>query len=173
MKDLFTALFLLLIAGSSHAGILPDLTLTSGTAYSNVTTKDVCSKGWAKKHRKVTNAMRDAVFRQYQTPYEPGRYEVDHLIPLELGGTNDISNLWPEAYEPRPGAHEKDEVENELHWRVCLGQMSLQEAQSVISQDWYTFYRSWKEGINNDATIFSTDTARTTKDEAASMQDVQ
>jgi len=33
----------------------------------------------------------------------PGEYEVDHDVPLELGGSNDIANLWPEAAAPPPG----------------------------------------------------------------------
>jgi hypothetical protein len=49
-------------------------------------------------------------------------YEEDHLISLELGGNPvDIENLWPEAYAPTPGAHEKDRVENWLHNQVCRG----------------------------------------------------
>jgi hypothetical protein len=38
--------------------------------------------------------LRRRVFRQPR-----GAYEVDHLIPLELGGDNVIANLWPEAAE--------------------------------------------------------------------------
>jgi 5-methylcytosine-specific restriction endonuclease McrA len=30
-------------------------------------------------------------------PQQHGAFEVDHLIPLELGGDNVIANLWPEA----------------------------------------------------------------------------
>jgi quercetin dioxygenase-like cupin family protein len=53
-----------------------------------------------------------------------GDYEVDHLVPLELGGSNDVANLWPEAAAPPPGFHEKDLVENSLHDRVCAGSIS-------------------------------------------------
>ena len=66
----------------------------------------------------------------------PGQYEVDHIVSLELGGSNDIANLWPEAAEPRPGFHEKDSVENRLHAIVCNGLLSLSAAQSVIAQNW-------------------------------------
>jgi len=44
---------------------------------------------------------------------------------------NDIANEWPQYYEPRPGAHEKDEIENWLHGQVCDGKMSLAEAQAA------------------------------------------
>ena len=57
-----------------------------------------------------------------------GEYEVDHLISLELGGSNDISNLWPEAANPKPGFHKKDSVDNYLHDQVCSGAISLQDA---------------------------------------------
>src|ERR1700685_964893 len=36
-------------------------------------------------------------------------YELDHLIPLELGGCPDCKeNLWLEPYDPQPGARQKD-----------------------------------------------------------------
>ena len=53
------------------------------------------------------------------TSHAPGQYEVDHLVSLELGGSNDIANLWPELASPKPGFHEKDKVENYLHAQVC------------------------------------------------------
>jgi len=68
-------------------------------------------------------------------------YEVDHFIPLELGGSNDIKNLWLEPAEPKPGFHEKDIVENCLHYQVCFGNESLQKAQEEIRSDWYSVYQ--------------------------------
>jgi len=70
-----------------------------------------------------------------------GEYEVDHDVPLEAGGSNDIANLWPEAAEPRPGFHEKDQVENYLHDQVCAGTMSLLDAQRAIATNWLDVYR--------------------------------
>ena len=69
-------------------------------------------------------------------------YEVDHLVSLELGGSNDQKNLWPEPYDPRPGAHEKDLAENHLHRAVCSGEMTLSEAQRAIASDWIAVYRA-------------------------------
>jgi hypothetical protein len=79
----------------------------------------------------------------YPQPYpQPrGSFEVDHLIPLELGGDNTIANLWPEAAEPVPGFHEKDRVEKYLHRQVCSGAMSL-AAPRQIATDWL---KVWKQ----------------------------
>jgi hypothetical protein len=58
--------------------------------------------------------------------------EEDHLVPLELGGSNDITNLWPEAGKiPNP----KDPVENELRRAVCDGTVSLAAAQAAVARD--------------------------------------
>ena len=62
-------------------------------------------------------------------------------MALEAGGSNDIANLWPEAAEPRPGFHEKDQVENYLHDQVCAGTMSLLDAQRAIATNWLDVYR--------------------------------
>ena len=53
----------------------------------------------------------------------PYAHEVDHLVSLELGGSNAIGNLWPEPYAGRWGARTKDVLENRLHELVCSGQL--------------------------------------------------
>ena len=71
----------------------------------------------------------------------PADYEEDHFISLELGGSpTDPRNLWPEPYLPKPGAKEKDIVENYLHRQVCSGTMTLEDAQKAIVADWYRVY---------------------------------
>ena len=123
-------------------GPLPDHACTLGTLDTEATLEVICGQS-TRERRHVTDTIRQLVFEKYDVPYpvKPGTYEVDHLIPLELGGSNDISNLWPEAADPRPGFREKDLVENELHRRVCSGEETLQEAQWDIAFDWVTVYR--------------------------------
>lgn len=69
-------------------------------------------------------------------------YELDHVVPLELGGCPACdSNLWMEPYS-HPGAHEKDLVENYLHREVCSNRLPLAEAQLMIQRDWYAVYQT-------------------------------
>ena len=67
--------------------------------------------------------------------------EIDHIISLELGGSNDIANLFPERASPAPGYKVKDRLENELHRHVCLGQKSLRSAQREIATNWQALYK--------------------------------
>lgn len=118
-----------------HA-ILPDPKLTPGDVFKGATKDDVCTPGWSREHRNVTESMRDQVYAEYGRTRGPGCCEVDHLIPLELGGSNDMKNLWPQPDDPRPGDAEKDSLENNLHARVCKGKLSLVAAQKCIAADW-------------------------------------
>ena len=68
--------------------------------------------------------------------------ELDHLVSLELGGTNASANLFPEAASPQPGSHEKDRLENALHDEVCSGRIRLRSAQLLIAGDWVKAYRA-------------------------------
>jgi len=68
--------------------------------------------------------------------HAPYSYEVDHLISLELGGSNAIRNLWPEPYAGAGGARAKDVIENRLHALVCAGRISLATAQKEIVRWW-------------------------------------
>jgi len=119
----------------AHAA-LPDPTLTPGDTFPGVTVDDVCTPGWAKEHRSVTESMRDQVYAEYKRTRGPSCCEVDHLVPRELGGSNEIKNLWPQPDDPRPGDAEKDQLENELHKRVCKGEMPLADAQKCIESNW-------------------------------------
>jgi hypothetical protein len=90
--------------------------------------------GYSESVRNVPERVKQEVYAVYGiVSRASGAYEVDHLIPLELGGDNSIGNLWPEA---SPGYHEKDRVENELHDAGCAGRVSLRTAQRQIARDW-------------------------------------
>jgi hypothetical protein len=123
-----------------HHGAVPlnDSTVTPGDATS-ATEKQLCSPSFhTGSVRKVSEKTKHAVCQAYGlTPSQcSGQHvEIDHLISLELGGSNDATNLWPQPYRP-PGAKQKDVLENALHRFVCAGTISLEEAQQCIAKDW-------------------------------------
>ena len=125
----------------SAQGGLPDLACTPGAINGAATKSVICVPGYSSSARNVTVAEKDAVYAEYSiSSHAPGEYEVDHLISLELGGSNDIANLWPEAAVPMPGFHQKDEFENRLHAEMCAGSISLDEAQHEIASNWLQYY---------------------------------
>ena len=143
MRAIFIAgLSVLLLISPAVAGDLPDPGLTPGA----VMTTDaavVCTPGYAKSVRHVSGKVKAQVYVEYGiTSHRPGEYEVDHLISLELGGSNDIKNLWPESYQTEPwNAHVKDKLEDRLHGLVCTGRMRLEDAQQEIARDWIAAYQ--------------------------------
>ena len=66
---------------------------------------------------------------------------MDRLIPLELGGSNTVENLWPEPFDTIWNAHVKDALEDRVEQLVCSGQMNLIEAQTAISYNWIDLYK--------------------------------
>ncbi len=128
-------------SGCQASGGLPDSACTPGDPLPNVSLAELCKPGYASSVRDVAEATKNQVYAEYGiTSHKTGEYEVDHLISLELGGSNDISNLWPEAASPAPGFHEKDKVENYLHDQVCSGAISLAQAQQEIATNWLAVY---------------------------------
>jgi hypothetical protein len=125
--------------------------LTPGAVFERVTADQVCVAGYSSGVRDVSSGERSQVYAEYGIVDMPGADEVDHYIPLELGGSNDIANLWPEPYAT-PGAHEKDRVENYLHSQVCSGALALGDAQQMIVGDWYAVYLSLPESAAVPAT---------------------
>ena len=128
-------------SGCMVRGPLQDSACTPGAIIASATKDVICQPGYARSVRNVPTSEKDQVYAEYDiASHSPGEYEVDHLVSLELGGSNDIANLWPEAAFPKPGFHEKDKVENYLHDQVCSGAISLQQAQIGIATNWLKVY---------------------------------
>ncbi|MDQ6830586.1 MAG: HNH endonuclease [Gemmatimonadota bacterium] len=124
--------------------MLPDRRRTPG-AVLDVTAKDICVPGYTKKVRNVPATVKKQVYESYGIRTHPrGAFEVDHLISLELGGSNAVANLWPESYRTSPwNAKVKDALENKLHRMVCANEIDLPAAQRAIAVDWIGAYKQY------------------------------
>lgn len=126
--------------------ILNNLEITPGAVFATSTKEVLCDKSFhTGTIRSVSQKTKFLACEQYgitRADCNGKTFEIDHLISLELGGSNDIKNLWPEPYNPQPGAKVKDVVENYLHKQVCKGNISLEDAQKEISTDWYKVYET-------------------------------
>jgi hypothetical protein len=133
-----------LAADQANAPLLPDPKLTPGATLP-VTRADISVPGYTQKVRNVPLDVKKQVYAEYGiVSHRPGDYEVDHLISLELGGSNSIKNLWPQSYKTQPwNAHVKDALENELHDEVCSGRLDLATAQHDIATDWIAAYKKY------------------------------
>ncbi len=128
-------------SGCQVNGPLPDPACTPGAVMSSATVEQICTPGYSSTVRNVPQALKQSVYAAYGiTTRQPGQYEMDHLVSLELGGSNDQSNLFPEAADPRPGFHEKDQVENYLHDQLCSHKMTLPQVQTAIATNWLQVY---------------------------------
>lgn len=125
-------------------GPLADHACSPGAIFKDAAPEQICVPGYTKTVRDVSTKLRKQIYSEYGVTYpQPrGAYEVDHLIPLAIGGSNDISNLFLEAAEPRPGFHEKDVVEIFLQQEVCAQRVALPIAQRQIANDWLSVYNS-------------------------------
>src|SRR5689334_17070669 len=90
--------------------------------------------------RHVTPAMKKQVCQAYGISAKrcnDRNFEIDHLIPLELAGSNEQNNLWPRLYRPSPGRTRQGCVRQYLHWKVGSGEVPIETA------------RHWKQMVNS------------------------
>lgn len=121
--------------------ILPDSHMTPGEIDSSADLEKICTVGYTKTVRNVSQTKKEHVYELYGITPVPNHYEIDHLISLQLGGTNSMRNLWPQSYFSETwNARVKDSLENELNRLVCDGKLPLQEAQNAIAADWIAAY---------------------------------
>lgn len=134
-----------LTPGECHArdgGTLPDPACTPGALDPRVTQatihSTICVAGWTATVRPPVAETNHAKWLVSAPAYSlpAGTVgEEDHLIPLELGGSSDITNLWLEAGKI---PNSKDTEENRLHKLVCGGKMTLAAGQHAIALNWHT-----------------------------------
>jgi hypothetical protein len=129
---------------STLAAYLPNPQRTPGETL-DVTKADICEPGYSKRVRDVPESVKNQAYQEYGLrSHKAGEYEVDHLISLELGGSNSIRNLWPQSYTGEWNAHMKDKLEDRLHALVCKGSLDLKTAQLEISTDWIAAYQKYE-----------------------------
>jgi hypothetical protein len=122
----------------------PDRSCSPGAYYSGLTTAVICSPTFRTGAiRDVPESEKFAVEREYGMAAR--RYgltiEIDHIVPLELGGSNSSANLFPEPGSGADDYHVKDRLENRARDAVCTGQIGLQTARAAIAADWEALYR--------------------------------
>jgi hypothetical protein len=124
--------------------ILFDSKLTLGDTF-DLSAHGVCVPSYAKKVRAVPAWLKRQAYAEYGiTQYKAGDYEVDHLIPLSLGGSNSIRNLWPQSSKTSPwNSYVKDALESKLNKLVCVGQLVLKTAQTKIVSNWIEAYQKY------------------------------
>jgi hypothetical protein len=132
-----TTLVLVLVAlswaANAQAGdpMLPDGKLTPG----KVARRHADRKG-------VSESMERKVFARYGIPWtRRAEFKIDHLVPIELGGADDMDNLWPQSLNVRPyNAGRKEQLTQRLLALIAEGRMSLAQAQEEIRQDWISAF---------------------------------
>ncbi|MHB1487638.1 MAG: hypothetical protein ACYCS7_12410 [Acidimicrobiales bacterium] len=128
--------------------VLPNPVLTPGAVNPAVRQDNIgssiCRRGYTVSVRppvSVTEPIKRQTLATYGANGPMASYELDHLIPLELGGAPaNVANLWPESRVTFPGARDKDQLENYLRAQVCSGSESLAAAQRAIATDWVLAY---------------------------------
>ena len=129
---------------------IPDARCTPGGVNPSVTPDVLRDRSW--RTRTVRNcatseAQKHAAYLWYEI--EKPRLnsnqnqvcELDHLVPLELGGADGLGNIWPQCGPDAVTLNEryfkkKDHVENYLAEEVKDGRMPLDLAQKGIALDW-------------------------------------
>ena len=123
--------------------IVPNPNLTPGA----VLTTDaavICHPGYSKSVRHTSGQLKHQVYVEYGISRDNGDYEIDHLIPLGIGGADTRENLWPQSHDTKPwNADMKDKLENYLHVEVCAGHIAIADAQKAIAADWVAAYRKY------------------------------
>jgi hypothetical protein len=98
----------------------------------------ICKTGYSSTVRNVPLSLRKKVFARDGVEYPQPRftYELDHWLPLCLGGSNDESNLFVQF---EPYYKWKDRVEVYLCKELCRTNQSVDEVAEKM-WDWYDIY---------------------------------
>src|SRR5438309_1312870 len=137
--------FLIILLSLSAFAQLPNSKRTPG-AIRTTSSAEICAPSFrTKPFRRTTKQMKQQVCQWYGVKNCPQQsvLEIDHLVPLELGGKDDVHNLWPQFSQYKdhsPGFHVKDKLENELKRKVCAKEMKLTAAQTCIRANWIGCY---------------------------------
>lgn len=146
---------LTLIASAVQAGELPDPNITPGATDPEVTEanikESICKVThftWTEGHTPPASFLepieKDLVQKYGYEDTNLKHYQLDHLIPLSLGGhPTDAKNMWPQVLLAKWSARRKDYLEEIMHDKVCKGEVSLKDAQEMFKTNWIEGYKKY------------------------------
>jgi hypothetical protein len=125
----------------------PPGVFSAEVSQANVSTT-ICVSGWTAIVRPptpYTQALkRTMLTRAGLDPNTAVVYELDHFIPLAVGGhPRSEDNLCLQKWDGEWNAKVKDRLERKLQVMVCAGQITLDTARNAIQQDWRAAYRTY------------------------------
>jgi hypothetical protein len=131
-----------LLIPSPRPAWLPDPATCPGDVLPGVSRDDTCNPGYAKRVRDVPESVKRAVLiRDGHDPViDKSLFEIDHRVPLAIGGANTLKNLHAEAWDGPFNAHMKDRAEFRAYKLVCRGVLTIEQAQAIFKGDWSRFY---------------------------------
>jgi len=129
---------------------IPDPVCTPGGINPSVTLETLRNSQWRTdciRNCKTSEAKKRLAYAWYKTGRPRGNFgtnqlcELDHLVPLELGGADGMGNIWPECGPNGAVLKDryfkiKDRVEEYLAEEVRAGRIPLEAAQRGIAADW-------------------------------------
>jgi hypothetical protein len=167
MRVLVLLFGLLLVMATAHAQdsttrVFPEFQLTPGGLDDSLTPQYLCSHSTSDR-RLVPLPLRKEVFATYGVSFDDrSGYEVDHFVPLFLGGVNTCEskatcNLWPQPHQKvysqvAPwGSETKDKLETRVYNTMCNRKTHkavkdaqwLHDAQQAMMRDWRAMYEQY------------------------------
>jgi hypothetical protein len=110
--------------------------------------KTICVPGWTSTVQPSTlfstGVKQELLSRAGVPSTEAANYELDHFIPLALGGhPRSQENLWLQPLQGTWNAKTKDRLARKLQVLVCSRKLTLSEARAAIQGDWPAAFRKY------------------------------
>lgn len=121
--------------GLANGHALPDRGCTPGSVVQGT----ICTPGYSDAARAAPQELVPVLSAAEAAYGVRGQATLNWLVPLELGGSNDVSNLFPLPISPSdPVQLEKARVDDTLNKAVCAGTIGLAAAQQAEATNWTT-----------------------------------
>lgn len=117
-------------------------------ATQKVKIEQICAADFEASAKPVAGWQRAEALVRYGLRPEDFKGELDHLVPVALGGSNDPDNLWPFHGSGEMTLEAKQTLAAKLHEMVCGGKISLKDAQDAFKKDWTKAYKQYTGALN-------------------------
>lgn len=117
-------------------------------AITRATAKEVCAADYAASVKPVAGWQKNTALERYGIRPDTFSGDLDHLVPVELGGSNDPDNLWPMRGHEDMTPAAKARLAERMKQMVCDGKLSLKDAQNAFKKDWTKAYKQYSQSLN-------------------------